>query len=138
MISSHFLINFAFFDRHISKQKLEMAEESVSARSALILYGSETGNAQEVAEELGRIAERLHFVAHVKECNGVKAVSPNSFHAFHETTLTVKMILERSGVASTCHFCRSYYWTRRFSTQCSWILENTFAEKTPRNFSQRR
>ncbi|EEA28917.1 NAPDH-dependent diflavin reductase [Talaromyces marneffei ATCC 18224] len=50
-----------------------MAEEAGSTRSALILYGSETGNSQEVAEELGRTAERLHFVAHVKECNGVKA-----------------------------------------------------------------
>lgn len=52
-----------------------MAEEIVSTRSALILYGSETGNAQEVAEELGRTAERLHFVTHVKEFNDVQAVS---------------------------------------------------------------
>lgn len=44
------------------------------SRTALILYGSETGNAQEVAEELGRTAERLHFVTHVGECDSVKAV----------------------------------------------------------------
>jgi sulfite reductase alpha subunit-like flavoprotein len=30
-------------------------------RSALILYGSETGNAQDVAEEVYRLTERLHF-----------------------------------------------------------------------------
>ncbi|GES58001.1 NADPH-dependent FMN/FAD containing oxidoreductase [Aspergillus terreus] len=36
-------------------------------RSALVLYGSETGNAQEVAEELGALAERLRFVTHVSE-----------------------------------------------------------------------
>lgn len=30
-------------------------------RTALILYGSETGNAQDVAEEVGRLAERLRF-----------------------------------------------------------------------------
>lgn len=58
-----------------------MAEEIGSTRSALVLYGSETGNAQEVAEELGRTAERLHFVTHVKEFNGVKAVS-FTFHYF--------------------------------------------------------
>ncbi|GAM34903.1 hypothetical protein TCE0_015r02790 [Talaromyces pinophilus] len=52
-----------------------MAEETGSTRSALIVYGSETGNAQEVAEELGRIAERLHFVTHVKECNDVEAIT---------------------------------------------------------------
>lgn len=44
-------------------------------RSALILYGSETGNAQEVAEELGALAERLRFATHVSELNQSKPVS---------------------------------------------------------------
>lgn len=65
-----------------------MADKVGSTRSALILYGSETGNAQEVAEELGRTAERLHFVTHVKECNGIKAVSL-TFQLHDETTLTL-------------------------------------------------
>lgn len=43
-------------------------------RSALVLYGSETGNAHEVAEELGVLAERLHFVTQVSELNHVKPV----------------------------------------------------------------
>lgn len=43
-------------------------------RSALVLYGSETGNAQEIAEELGAVAERLRFAAHVSELNQVKPV----------------------------------------------------------------
>lgn len=51
-----------------------MTTERDEPRTALILYGSETGNAQEVAEELGRTAERLHFVTHVGECDSVKAV----------------------------------------------------------------
>lgn len=38
-----------------------VANGQLHARSALILYGSETGNAHDVAEELGRITERLHF-----------------------------------------------------------------------------
>ncbi|KAF4638070.1 hypothetical protein G7Y89_g30 [Cudoniella acicularis] len=41
-------------------------------RSALILYGSETGNSQDVAEELGRTAERLHFVTRVSEMDLVE------------------------------------------------------------------
>ncbi|KAJ5906943.1 NADPH-dependent diflavin oxidoreductase 1 [Penicillium subrubescens] len=41
-------------------------------RSALILYGTETGNAQEVAEELGALTERLRFATHVSELNQSK------------------------------------------------------------------
>ncbi|KAF2456439.1 NADPH dependent diflavin oxidoreductase-like protein 1 [Lineolata rhizophorae] len=41
-------------------------------RRALVLYGSETGNAQEAAEEIGRIAERLHFDTEVAEMNSVE------------------------------------------------------------------
>lgn len=44
------------------------------ARSALVLYGSETGGAQDVAEELGRIAERLHFDTQVAALNAISLV----------------------------------------------------------------
>lgn len=47
-------------------------------RSALILYGTETGNAQEVAEELGALTERLRFATHVSELNQSKPVSITS------------------------------------------------------------
>lgn len=43
-------------------------------RTALILYGSETGNSQDVAEELGRVAERLHFVTRVSEMDLIAIV----------------------------------------------------------------
>ncbi|KAH8702490.1 putative NADPH-dependent FMN/FAD containing oxidoreductase [Talaromyces proteolyticus] len=56
-----------------------MSVETDKSRTALVLYGSETGNAQEVAEELGRTAERLHFVTHVGECDSVKAESLSSY-----------------------------------------------------------
>lgn len=59
-------------------QSLSMDTQSPSQeRSALILYGSETGNAQEVAEELGALAERLRFATHVSELNQSKPVSCN-------------------------------------------------------------
>ena len=45
-------------------------------RTALVLYGSQTGNSQEVAEELGRITERLHFVSLVCEMDQVDIVCP--------------------------------------------------------------
>ena len=45
-------------------------------RAALVVYGSETGNAQDVAEELGRLAERLRFDTHVAELNAISLVRP--------------------------------------------------------------
>lgn len=48
--------------------------ERGSARTALVLYGTETGNSQDVADELGRLLERLHFITRVSELNTVKAV----------------------------------------------------------------
>lgn len=50
-------------------------------RSALILYGSETGNSEDVAEQLGRVAERLHFVTRVVEMDLVEIVCPLQLHA---------------------------------------------------------
>ena len=44
-------------------------------RSVLVLYGSETGNAQDIAEDIGRLAERLHFRSRVEELNTVEVVS---------------------------------------------------------------
>ncbi|KAF2819368.1 NADPH dependent diflavin oxidoreductase-like protein 1 [Ophiobolus disseminans] len=41
------------------------------ARRALVVYGSETGNAQDVAEELGRLAVRLRFDTEVAELDAV-------------------------------------------------------------------
>ncbi|KAK1988581.1 flavodoxin [Colletotrichum cereale] len=41
-------------------------------RSMLILYGSETGNSQDIAEEIGRDAQRLHFKTRVDEMNGAQ------------------------------------------------------------------
>ncbi|OJJ48901.1 hypothetical protein ASPZODRAFT_149879 [Penicilliopsis zonata CBS 506.65] len=59
---------------------------SPRTRSALILYGSETGNSQEVAEELGALAERLHFTTHVAELDSIKV------GALHTYTLTVFVV----------------------------------------------
>jgi sulfite reductase alpha subunit-like flavoprotein len=43
-------------------------------RSVLVLYGSETGNAQDMAEDLGRICQRLHFESRVEELDAVDLV----------------------------------------------------------------
>lgn len=51
-----------------------MTSSRSGQRSALILYGTETGNAQEVAEELGGVTERLYFQTQVAELNRVSPV----------------------------------------------------------------
>ena len=43
-------------------------------RSALVLYGSETGNAFDFAQELGCMTERLHFWAHVSSLDATDLV----------------------------------------------------------------
>ncbi|KAH7374313.1 hypothetical protein BKA66DRAFT_422752 [Pyrenochaeta sp. MPI-SDFR-AT-0127] len=44
---------------------------TLQPRRALVLYGSETGNAQDVAEEMGRLAERLRFDTEVADLNAI-------------------------------------------------------------------
>ncbi|KLU82672.1 nitric oxide synthase [Magnaporthiopsis poae ATCC 64411] len=46
-------------------------DQALSGRSALVLYGSETGNAQDIAEDLGRTLERLRFHTSVVEMDDV-------------------------------------------------------------------
>ncbi|KAF7550079.1 hypothetical protein G7046_g8132 [Stylonectria norvegica] len=40
-------------------------------RTALVLYGSETGHAQDMADEVGRVCQRLHFKTRVEELDAV-------------------------------------------------------------------
>lgn len=52
-------------------------------RSILILYGSETGNSQDMAEELGKSAQRLHFKPVVEDMNSIQLVGLTlASHAF--------------------------------------------------------
>lgn len=46
-------------------------------RTLLVLYGTETGKSQEIAHEIGRVAEGLRFQTQVEEMNDVPLVSPN-------------------------------------------------------------
>ncbi|MCJ1379298.1 NAPDH-dependent diflavin reductase [Xylographa soralifera] len=41
-------------------------------RRALVLYGSETGNAQDIADEMGRMTERLHFLTTVVHLDAIE------------------------------------------------------------------
>ncbi|KAK3400087.1 hypothetical protein B0T20DRAFT_176265 [Sordaria brevicollis] len=45
---------------------------TIEGRNIIILYGSETGNGEEIAMELAKMAERLHFNTIVDEMDGFK------------------------------------------------------------------
>lgn len=53
-------------------------------RSMAVLYGSETGSAEDIAVELGQMAERLHFRTTVDEMDSFKLVRghPRYRHSF--------------------------------------------------------
>lgn len=63
----------------MAEDKVGLQPHATRNRRALVLYGSETGTAQDVAEELGRLVERLRFTAHVTELNTVPIDSISDF-----------------------------------------------------------
>lgn len=72
-------------------QPLELAH-----RSMLILYGTETGHSQEIAEELADMALRLRFELSLEEMNGVDLVSVQA----GSRNFRVRMVLENPSILS--------------------------------------
>ncbi|PLN83137.1 hypothetical protein BDW42DRAFT_184380 [Aspergillus taichungensis] len=87
-------------------------------RSALVLYGSETGNAQEVAEEVGAMVERLHFTTHVAELNQFK---PESLDRFTITIFAVSTTGQGDLPANARTFWRSLLLKRLPATFLSGV-----------------
>jgi len=52
----------------------DVANKLDRGRTALVLYGSETGNAHDFADEMGRMTERLRFSTDVTYLDAVEAV----------------------------------------------------------------
>jgi hypothetical protein len=96
-------------------------------RRALVLYGSETGNSQDVAEELGRMAERLHFVTRVSEMDLLEIVCLFMSWARMNHNAHSCMIEDPLKVHS-CYFCNCDNWTRRVPEECKEILEESLEE----------
>jgi hypothetical protein len=103
-------------------------------RKALILYGSETGNSQDVAEQLGRIAERLHFITRVYEMDAVEIVCFRRLsHSFIVPIILLYLInfcpvltlivTENAAETLACHFCHLNNRSRRVSEECEEVVE---------------
>lgn len=54
--------------------ELDAQPMAIPGRSMAILYGTETGNSEDIAHELGDMAERLHFQTTVDEMNSFSLV----------------------------------------------------------------
>ena len=53
---------------------MNMEKATATDRTALIAYGTETGNAQDAAEDAARLCERLRFKTHVLELDLISLV----------------------------------------------------------------
>lgn len=71
------------------------------SRTLLVLYGSETGTAQDYAHELGRAAQRLHFDTRVLAMNDL---SPSHLSALPLIIFITSTTGQGDLPSNTCHF----------------------------------
>ncbi|KAI2034809.1 NAPDH-dependent diflavin reductase [Ophidiomyces ophidiicola] len=64
---------------HLNRVTDMACSENAIQRTALVIYASETGNSQEIAEELSRLTERLYFQTDISELDAVKAEVLNKY-----------------------------------------------------------
>jgi sulfite reductase alpha subunit-like flavoprotein len=57
-----------------TQDSLAMSPKPLDDRSIVILYGSETGNSEDIAVELAQMVRRLHFRTIVDEMDNLKLV----------------------------------------------------------------
>lgn len=54
---------------------MSVSEDEPATRRALVLYGTETGNAQDIAYELEQVLRRYHFITKTRELDGTSLPS---------------------------------------------------------------
>ncbi len=74
-ISESTLKSHRIYIQHQGRVVCRMVKSQGDDRTALVLYGSATGNAEDLATELGRITERLHFLTRVSDLDSIDIVS---------------------------------------------------------------
>ncbi len=97
-------------------------------RTALILYGSETGNAHDVADELGRITERLHFLTRVSDLDSVDTVSFVTMLPLSNEVCSLHSMIESIITVFGCINCYRDHRARGFTCQWPSILEELTQE----------
>lgn len=82
------------------------------SRTALVLYGSETGNSQDAADQLRGMIERLRFLTDMAEMDSVDLVCDVQ-DTDQEDVLTAE--IEQAGTIYNCDLYCLYHRTRRLS-----------------------
>lgn len=98
-------------------------------RSALVLYGSETGNAQDMAEDLGRLCSRLRFRTDVDELDAVDLVCSHTMWPHYVSLLGTDRMVELTPTVSTGLLRHLNHWPRRHASQLPPFLEKAPAEE---------
>ena len=116
----------------------ELTANIRSERCALVLYGSETGTAQDAADEVGQMMIRLRFRTQVGEMNSIDVVGVDVDYIM--IIEGIALILGGQGkahqvlISNLCHLdCRP----GRSTLQCSDILEEPVEETSECSLSVR-
>ena len=108
---------------------------AVQDRTVLVLFGSETGNAQDLAEEVGKLCQRLHFKSTVEELNAVDLVCSLAMPNSCSTDADIAHI-ECPDTASACYLHLIDDRPRGHATQLTLVLEEIVAEKITSRLSK--
>lgn len=98
-------------------------QQWLESRSLLVLYASETGKSQEVAEEIGDVVERMRFPTLVAPMNDVSLVGRWVLPIISGCYLTKDNILARPASLFFSNICGLNYWPRRSACKCHHLLE---------------
>ena len=83
----------------------ELTANISSERCALVLYGSETGTAQDAADEVGQMIFRLHFRTQVGEMNSIDVVGIDVDYIIFEGMALIRGVQGKAHQAFTSDFC---------------------------------
>jgi hypothetical protein len=97
-------------------------------RSMAIVYGTETGNSEDIARELGDMAERLHFQTTVDEMNSFSLVCLEAVLCLIART---NWWLERSSAIYSGHIRLFNHWARGHTRQRHGTMEEYIEKETP-------
>ena len=100
-------------------------------RSVLVLYGTETGNSQDLAECVARRLRRVYFSPTLDEMDGVQLVSRKACRCLQlSAVLTWKeRKTDHPSSILVCYFCYIHHRPRRHATQLPKVLEEVAAKE---------
>jgi hypothetical protein len=88
----------------------EPSSDTEEVRSLLILYATETGNAQDAADYIARECRRICFQCRVASVDSYSLVRPSLFHTGTCQQIINRSITDRSHLRKYCRFRGIHHW----------------------------